>query len=271
MELLVTYFLWFMFYSFLGWVWETILCSLTEGHFVYRGFLNGPYCPIYGFGALFDIAILHWISNPLILFLSGALLASVLEYVTSYLMEYYFHARWWDYSEKRFNLNGRICLEGALVFGLFAVVLLKGIQPRVALAIDQLVPAVSYAMASILAVGFVYDVTYTLIKVHKLGAKLAELHVELKTQLDSKLQQVRLELDARQQQLRLDLDARQQQLRLDLNAQEQRMLAAFPHIKTTLPSLKLNGKERHSFFKLWRPQRILLSELIEKQRTRFKH
>ena len=260
MELLVTYFLWFMFYSFLGWVWETILCSLTEGHFVYRGFLNGPYCPIYGFGALIDIALLHWFDNPFLLFLMGALLASVLEYLTSYVMEYYFHARWWDYSEKRFNLNGRICLEGALVFGLFAVILLKGIQPRLAFAVGQLTPVLSVAVAFILAAGILYDTTYTLIRVHKLGAKLAELHVELKAQLDSKLQQVRL-----------DLDARQQQLRLDLNAQEQRMLAAFPHIKTTLPSLKLNGKERHSLFKLWRPQRVLLSDLIEKQRARFKH
>ena len=110
MEQLATYFLWFMLYSVLGWVWETILCSLTEGHFVYRGFLNGPYCPIYGCGALIDIVFLHWIVNPFALFILGALLASTLEYITSYLMETYFHARWWDYSDKRFNLNGGLVL-----------------------------------------------------------------------------------------------------------------------------------------------------------------
>ena len=260
MEQLATYFLWFMLYSVLGWVWETILCSLTEGHFVYRGFLNGPYCPIYGCGALIDIVFLHWIVNPFALFIFGALLASALEYITSYLMETYFHARWWDYSDKRFNLNGRICLEGAVLFGLFTVLLLKVIQPSVEYAVNQLAPAASLSLASILAVGFAYDVTYTLIKVHKLGAKLIQLRGELKTQLDTKLEQVRI-----------DLNAQQQRIRLELNAQEQRMVSAFPNIKITLPSLTHKGKERHSLFKLWRPQRLLLSDLIEKQRARFRH
>ena len=89
-------FLWFMIYSFFGWVYETIYCSIVERKFVYRGFLNGPYCPIYGFGALLDIFALGRIENPAVLFLAGAVLTCSLEYFTGWLLETLFHAKWWD-------------------------------------------------------------------------------------------------------------------------------------------------------------------------------
>lgn len=126
-------FLWLITYSFLGWVYESILCSITSGTLVNRGFLNGPLCPIYGFGAL-TIILAFW-QEPDIsvwnLFFSSMVLTCTLEYVTSWAMEKLFHARWWDYSEYRFHLNGRICLLGALAFGSFSVLLIKIVHPRV--------------------------------------------------------------------------------------------------------------------------------------------
>lgn len=125
-------FLWLMVYSFFGWVYETILCSVSQRKLVNRGFLMGPICPIYGCGAILIILVLgHGTENVFGLFLSGAMLTCTLEYATSYLMEKLFHARWWDYSKRRFNLNGRVCLEGALVFGTFSVLLLRWIHPAV--------------------------------------------------------------------------------------------------------------------------------------------
>lgn len=105
-------FLWFLFYSFCGWVYESILVSILERRPVNRGFLNGPLCPIYGAGAVGAVVVLGQVHNPLVVFLFSMVGASILEYVTSWVMEALFHARWWDYSDYKFNLNGRICLLG---------------------------------------------------------------------------------------------------------------------------------------------------------------
>ncbi|MCH9275848.1 putative ABC transporter permease [Bifidobacterium amazonense] len=125
-------FLWFLFYSFCGWVYESILVSVKERRPVNRGFLNGPLCPIYGTGAVLGVELLGGIRNPAVLFAVSSLGACALEYVTSWAMEKLFHARWWDYSHFRFNLNGRICLLGAIVFGIGGVAIVDGVQPWVA-------------------------------------------------------------------------------------------------------------------------------------------
>ncbi|WP_181281120.1 putative ABC transporter permease [Bifidobacterium callitrichos] len=125
-------FLWFLFYSFCGWVYESILVSVQERRPVNRGFLNGPLCPIYGTGAVLGVVVLGEVRNPILLFVISAVGACLLEYVTSWAMELLFHARWWDYSNFPFNLNGRICLYGALIFGIGGVVIVDVVQPEVA-------------------------------------------------------------------------------------------------------------------------------------------
>ncbi|KAB5608763.1 putative ABC transporter permease [Bifidobacterium jacchi] len=132
MALMENVLLWFLIYSFVGWIYESILVSVMERHVVNRGFLIGPLCPIYGTGAVACVLLLGRIDNPVLLFVVCALGASALEYLTSVAMEWAFHARWWDYSNFRFNINGRICLWGALVFGVGGVVINHVIQPRVA-------------------------------------------------------------------------------------------------------------------------------------------
>ena len=91
------WFLLFLIYSFCGWIWESVFCSLWSRHkLINRGFLNGPYCPIYGYGALLDLIVLGHITDPLLLFLLSGTLSCLLEYLTSVGMEALFHARWWD-------------------------------------------------------------------------------------------------------------------------------------------------------------------------------
>lgn len=125
-------FLWFLLYSCVGWIYESILVSILEKHWVNRGFLNGPVCPIYGAGAVLGILLLSGLKGrPILIFLISALGASVLEYVTSWVMEKLFHARWWDYSDYRFNIQGRVSLLGAVVFGAAGVGLIEFAQPWV--------------------------------------------------------------------------------------------------------------------------------------------
>lgn len=125
------YFLLFFSYSVMGWICETICCSLGQKKLVLnRGFLLGPYLPIYGYGAIFMVLFLKkYLDDPIALFIMASVGASVLEYVTSYAMEKLFKARWWDYSDKSFNINGRICLKNSILFGLLGIVVMYVIHP----------------------------------------------------------------------------------------------------------------------------------------------
>jgi uncharacterized membrane protein len=150
---------WFIIYSFLGWVWETTYVSLKQGRYVNRGFVNGPVCTIYGCGAVAVYLILLPLENNLLyLFLGGIVVATVLEYVTAVLMESIFHTSWWDYSDNKFNFQGRICLGASLGWGCFSVILFRVFQP----VVEDVVALYSVTTGKILCAVFtvVYGVDF---------------------------------------------------------------------------------------------------------------
>ena len=109
---------------------EVIGKLIEKKKFVNRGFLIGPYCPIYGHGAiLITILLQKYIDDPIALFIMGVVVCSILEYLTSYFMEKIFHARWWDYSRYKFNINGRICLRTMIPFGLLGLFIMYVSNP----------------------------------------------------------------------------------------------------------------------------------------------
>ena len=123
-------FILFMMYSFIGWVLECIWTCLIDKKVVNRGFFIGPYCPIYGFGAILMIVLLtRYIEQPITLFVMSIVIFSILEYITSYLMEILFKARWWDYSKYKFNINGRVCLETMIPFGIAGIIAMYYVNP----------------------------------------------------------------------------------------------------------------------------------------------
>lgn len=184
-------FLWLLFYSFAGWVYESILCSITERKWVNRGFLYGPLCPIYGSGAILILLALGRLTNPLVLFLSGMALCSILEYAVSWLMEKLFHARWWDYSHMRFQLNGRICLLGAVVFGAFAVALVLWIHPAV-YGVTEQIPAVwVYVSSDLLLAAVTADTAVTVSRTLRMNSKLREIQSALNGFLEESRDKVR--------------------------------------------------------------------------------
>ncbi len=124
----------FFIYSVIGWLWETIYCSLKAKKFVYRGFLIGPYCPVYGFGVLLVLYFIEPYQNNLaFLYLYSSLLVTILEYLTSYILEKLFHASWWDYTDVPLNINGRVALPISLFWGFGCVLIIEVIQPKVLL------------------------------------------------------------------------------------------------------------------------------------------
>ena len=120
----------FFIFSFIGWIGEVALEFALNRRFVNRGFLLGPYCPIYGFAILFVLGVLApRFSHPISLFFATAVSCAILEYATSFFLEKVFRVRWWDYSNFYFNLNGRICLEALTLFGVSSVLIAHFIQP----------------------------------------------------------------------------------------------------------------------------------------------
>lgn len=133
------YFLLFLSYSFLGWLMEVIGKLIQLKRFVNRGFLIGPYCPIYGSGAILITFLLKKYTNdPFTLFIMAILLCGTLEYLTSYLMEKLYNARWWDYSQRKFNINGRVCLNTIIPFGLLGMFIIYVSNPFLFELIDRL-------------------------------------------------------------------------------------------------------------------------------------
>jgi len=124
------YFYLFIIYSFIGWLIEVVGVLIRDKRFVNRGFLIGPYCPIYGFGGICIVFFLtKYMNDPITLFVMAVFICSILEYFTSLIMEKLFKTRWWDYSEKKFNINGRICLETMGLFGVLACFVMYIVNP----------------------------------------------------------------------------------------------------------------------------------------------
>ncbi|MDR1805791.1 MAG: putative ABC transporter permease [Clostridium sp.] len=147
MHPIAQYALFFFFYSFLGWVLESIVCSIFAHKWINRGFLTGPMCPIYGGGVLTMLICLSPIQNqaealcvdwfgkpftfaPVLVALGGMLVCDLLEFFTSLIMEKLFHARWWDYTNKPFNLQGRICLGHTMIWGISSIGVIYLIHPQ---------------------------------------------------------------------------------------------------------------------------------------------
>ena len=155
------YFLCFIFYSFIGWAYECIFYSVQNRKFVNSGFLNGCLCPIYGIGALLILIFLGNIKNPVTLFFTGMLVTGILEYFTSWFLEEIFHERWWDYTGWAFNINGRVCLLGALAFGTMTVLLVKAINPFTLNIINRLPLNMLYGMTFLAAMAVLTDTVIT--------------------------------------------------------------------------------------------------------------
>ncbi|WP_291292439.1 putative ABC transporter permease [Enterococcus sp.] len=153
----------FFLYSFIGWLWETIYCSLNAGHFVYRGFLIGPITPIYGFGILGVVFLLRPLHNQLLLlFIAAAILVTLLEYLTSYLLEKMFHASWWDYHNVFMNINGRVAVPISIFWGICCVVIVRFVHPQMLVLVQALSERFGFYLPVGLLMLMSMDMGYTL-------------------------------------------------------------------------------------------------------------
>ena len=191
------YFVEFIFYSFLGWIWESIYCTAKEHKWQDRGFLFGPVCPIYGSCVVAGSILFRYvpqISGPSFpmyaVFLLSMAVSAVAEYGTSWVLEKRFHARWWDYSKMPLNLHGRICLPVSLAFGAAGVVIVKYLIPLMAQT-HQVFPGEVYeglALAFALVLGG--DFALTEASLSELLSEVVSFHNEFNTRAENTVEKI---------------------------------------------------------------------------------
>lgn len=185
-------FYFFLIYSFLGWALESCYVSCHTGKWVNRGFINGPFCPIYGTGALCMILFLTPLQNNLFLqFLGGVLVATVVEYAIAAVLEKLFHASWWDYSDKKFNIKGRVCFVRSIQWGALCVVMMHVLQPAVAWLVDKIPRFWGEIGIMAFLLYLVSDASVTIQQVLHLNEKLAYLR-ESREDIRAKLEKTKL-------------------------------------------------------------------------------
>lgn len=168
--------LYFFIYGFLGWCTEVAFAAFKEKRFVNRGFLNGPICPVYGFGVGIVVSLLQpFASNLVILYLVSTVVVTALEWVTGFLLEKLFHSRWWDYSNMPLNLNGYVCLLFSLVWGAACVFIVKVFHPLIITAVDFLPQAAGIVVIVILGTAIFADLYVTASGILKLNKRLEKM------------------------------------------------------------------------------------------------
>ena len=160
--------MWFLTYSMMGWLVESIYMSFCNHKITNRGFAKGPFCPIYGFGALTVFFILRpYSDNSILLFFLGSFLATTLEFLTALVMKRIFGEIWWDYHEKPFNYRGIICLESSIAWGFYTLFLFMFMQNIVAAFVAMIPVRAGRAIGNLILIGYIMDFSATIYRQKK--------------------------------------------------------------------------------------------------------
>jgi uncharacterized membrane protein len=233
----------------LGWILEVIYHLYKNRHFVNRGFLYGPLCPIYGCGAVLLIAFLDKPTyNLAYVFLGGVIIGTVIELITGYIMELAFYTKWWDYSHEKYNIKGYVCLKFSLFWGVLAIILIRLINPGVSKGIHWIIGNLGEIFYSIILVPFIVDSVLTinsLITFRKLFVELQEILVELRDHIE-KLKERKLALELREvlEGRISDLGVIRDSMLKRLSLKQRTLLNAYPRLNSKRFSIALEEIRR---------------------------
>lgn len=186
----IYYFALFMVYAFFGWVIEMFYVGVAQRKIVNRGFLLGPYLPVYGVAGILMTFILRLYTNyPLFLFLNAIVIGSIVEYFASYAMEKIFKAKWWDYKNVPFNLNGRICLQNSILFGILGTILIYYVNPFLYSCLDEIPHPILYFISGLLLSLFVIDVVISCNVVRQLKLTASALKKDYTDEMSHKVRE----------------------------------------------------------------------------------
>lgn len=166
----------FLIYAVLGWCMEVAYAAVNKGHFVNRGFLNGPYCPIYGCGMVIVVELLYPLKdNLIILFVGSFLLTSILEFLTGFFLEKIFHNKWWDYSDLPFNINGYVCLKFSIYWGMAGTFVIDIIHPVIYVFVEHTPRFIGMIFLVVIMLSFAVDCGITVSTILKLNKHLEKM------------------------------------------------------------------------------------------------
>ncbi len=248
------YIFYFFFYSFIGWFFESCYCSIRPKKWVNRGFLRGPICPIYGTGGLVMMICLLPLRhitkslylNELLIFVAGAILCDIVEFMTSYIMEKLFNARWWDYSNKKFNIQGRICLTHTFYWGTCSCLFVFILEPIMNLyLVGQVSENSRNILTYIFLTVFAFDLLDTVINAlgirsisstfMKLSEEISEFAIQVYTTVGGKSENeseaMKKELNDKFDELRSNYDKFKNDLKDIKSKSKKRLFKAFPFLK----------------------------------------
>lgn len=211
--------IYFFFYSALGWLVESIYCSLAAGKIINRGFLTGPICPIYGTGAVVMSLVLTPLKeHPVLVFIVGLVVCDIVEFVTSYIMEKLFHARWWDYSNKWLNIQGRICFRHSMYWGIASILFIYFVHPNIGEKIFSDMPAkYLYIILAVILVIFAFDLANAVRKAMDIKAMMDKLK-KLKDNITAKYEESSESAAKRRERLRQLISEYNDQISENINS-----------------------------------------------------
>lgn len=255
----------FFVYGFMGWCAEVAFAACKNGRFVNRGFLNGPICPIYGFGLIGVVLLLRPVQdNLLLLYLGSVVVTTLIEWATGFLLEKIFHAKWWDYSNMPLNIGGYVCLLFSLIWGVACMAIVRWIHPLIFGVVNRLPRLLMYILDGAFIAMMAADLAATLAAIRKLSQRLtkiteiaAEIH-ELSDALGENIAEktlaTRKRIEERQQKLEekygqnresaeqwiAELKARREGLLGEKRFGHKRLLEAFPNLTSARHSEALD-------------------------------
>ena len=248
----------FIVYSFIGWCVEVVYAATVRGQFINRGFCIGPVCPIYGVGVISVLIFLEPIKEDWwLLFLASMIFTSFIEFAGGFILEKFFHEKWWDYSKEPFNLKGYICLKFSILWGLACVLVVNVIHPTV-MAIIYIIPkTLGNVLISVLMVTFASDLSITIINLLKLRNNITAI-VEIQSKLKNLSESIGMNLSEKtlvfmEQSERLKED-------LEENKNIERIKEAFEEKLTDMEEMRESfSDKREEFDALYEKLKLNLS------------
>lgn len=263
----------FFIYAFIGWCSEVTYAALETGDFVNRGFLNGPYCPIYGFGITLVIVILIPLKdNLLILYFGSVLVTSVIEFITGYVLEKVFHNKWWDYTDKPFNIMGYVCLKFSLLWGFACTFIVLILHPIIFKVVEIFPFIVGLIILIIIAIIFVIDCGITVAtilkfnqrlkllneiaeKIHHVSDEIGENIYENVTEALEKTQEAKLGIEVRKIENKMEMERLKNQYYELMEKKilgDNRLMKAFPRMSSKYHNETLQKFKDYRFKKIKR-------------------
>ena len=237
--MLKIYIIYFFVYAIIGWILEVAYNGINADEYINCGVLNGPWCPIYGFAAISILILLRKVdtNSKIYLFVASMIITSLIELITGFILEKLFNKKWWDYSDKKFNIGGYICAEYSLLWGALCFILYETIHPMIAILVRSVPRKILIIVNIVIAIIFILDAISTINTILDINKKFKEIEEskeklgEITTGIGERIANRGIDTAGKTVNKRKEFDQRSIEFKQNFQKQgEKRILKAFPNL-----------------------------------------